>query len=56
MTKWKKYSSKNEKIRQMETRNEEFFKIKTADTERLKRSPIAYMQYLLCNYWANSDK
>ena len=45
--KMRKYFPKNLKKHQMKTRNQEEFKIGTARTERLKKSPITYMQYLL---------
>ena len=45
--KMKQYFSKNLKMHQMKTRNQEAFNINTAHTERLKKSPITYMQYLL---------
>ena len=38
---------KNERKHQMETRNPETFKVNHANTERLKNSPIIYMQKLL---------
>ena len=47
--KMKKHFPKNKKIHQMESRNEELFKIKTDHTERLKKSQVTYMQYLLNN-------
>ena len=37
----------NKKVHQMETRFEETFEINHANTERLKNSPIIYMQRLL---------
>ena len=45
--KMRQYFSKNLKIHQMKTRNQEVFNINTAHTERLKKSPITFMQYLL---------
>ena len=45
--KMRKYFPKNLKKHQMKTRNQEEFKIGTGRTERLKKSPITYMQYLL---------
>ena len=38
---------KNDKIHQMETRNPEVYKVQHANTERLKKSPVIYMQNLL---------
>ena len=37
----------NEKRHDMETRNEDKFKVQFANTTRLKNSPIVYMQKLL---------
>ena len=45
--KMRKYFPKNMKIHKMKTRNPEIFDIRTVHTERLKKSPITYMQYLL---------
>ena len=41
------YFEKNEKEHQMKTRNEEKFKVSMAHTEKMKKSPIIYMQRLL---------
>ena len=38
---------KNDKSHNMGTRNEEVFKVQHANTGRLKKSPIIYMQNLL---------
>ena len=37
----------NEKTHEMNTRNPSKFKVQFAHTERLKKSPIVYMQNLL---------
>ena len=38
---------KNEKIHNMQTRNAEMFEVQHANTERLRKSSIIYMQHLL---------
>ena len=40
----------NEKAHEMKTRNSEFIKVQFAKTERLKNSPIIYMQKLVNEY------
>ena len=47
--KMKKYFPENNKKHPMVTRYEEEYKIDSANTERLKNSPIIYMQRLLNN-------
>ena len=47
--KMKKYFPQNLKMHEMKTRNPDKFNIRTGHTERLKKSPITYMQYLLNN-------
>ena len=49
-TRHKKVSNmfpKNNKMHQMETRNPEIYKVQHANTERLQKSPVIYMQKLL---------
>ena len=47
--KMKKYFQENKKVHPMITRFEEEYEIDSANTERLKNSPIIYMQRLLNN-------
>ena len=49
--KMKKYFQENKKVHPMITRFEEEYEIDSANTERLKNSPIIYMQRLLNNKW-----
>jgi hypothetical protein len=41
---------KNEKCHNIGTRNEEVYKVQPANTVRLQKSPITYMQNLLNDY------
>ena len=43
----KEYFVKNEKKHLMETRNPNEYKVTMAHTERMKKSPIIYMQNIL---------
>ena len=42
-----KYFEKHDKEHQMKTRHKEKFKVSMAHTEKMKKSPIIYMQRLL---------
>ena len=45
--KLKKHFIENDKSHSMETRNPEMFEVYFANTERLRKSPVIYMQKLL---------